>query len=146
MKIIIKNVATLGLIGYTFLLAYWMIWGFGREPRSDYMYNIIPFSTISHFLQMDRLSGAKIINLAGNIGVFVPFGILIPLILKRGLIRSWILFLSGILILETTQLLTRRGSFDVDDFILNSVGFLIGYGLYKAVNYRELPDQLLPIQ
>ncbi|SDF39330.1 VanZ like family protein [Fontibacillus panacisegetis] len=135
MKIIIKNVAILGLIGYTFLLAYWMIWGFGREPRSDYMYNIIPFSTISHFLQMDRLSGAKIINLAGNIGVFVPFGILIPLILKRGLIRSWILFLSGILILETTQLLTRRGSFDVDDFILNSVGFLIGYGLYKAVNY-----------
>ncbi|MNN41754.1 VanZ like family protein [compost metagenome] len=102
------------------------------------MYNLIPFSTIRHFLEMDSLSGAKIINLAGNVGVFVPFGILIPLILGRGLTKSWMLFLCEIFILETTQLLTRRGSFDVDDFILNSVGFLIGYGVFKIKGVRSL--------
>jgi len=35
--------------------------------------------------------------------------------------------------LELTQLLSKRGSLDVDDVILNSLGFLIGYGIYKAI-------------
>ncbi|MNW44246.1 VanZ like family protein [compost metagenome] len=135
MGITIKKVAVIGFIGYTILLAYWMLWGFGRSPQSDYMYNIIPFSTIGHFLQMDSFSGAKIINLVGNVGVFVPFGILIPLISGGRFTKSWILFLCGILILETAQLLTRRGSFDIDDFILNSVDFWIGCGVFKVIHY-----------
>ncbi|MMZ61620.1 VanZ like family protein [compost metagenome] len=138
MKITIKKVAALGFTGYATLLTYWMIWGFGRTPQSDYLYNIIPFSTISYFIQMDSLSGVQIINLVGNVGVFVPFGMLIPLTLGRvgrGLTKSWFLFLCGIFILETAQLLTRRGSFDIDDFILNSLGFLIGYAVFKVIHY-----------
>ncbi|MNZ90040.1 VanZ like family protein [compost metagenome] len=134
MKTTIKRMAVLGFIGYTILLVYWMIWGFGRVPQSDYMYNLIPFNTINHFIQMDSLSRAQIINLVGNVGVFVPFGILLPLIFDRSLAKSWIIFLCGIFILETTQLLTRRGSFDIDDFILNSVGFWLGYGVLKWKN------------
>ena len=29
------------------------------------------------------------------------------------------------------QILTRRGSFDVDDFILNMIGAAVGYGVWK---------------
>ncbi len=73
------------------------------------------------------------INLVGNIGVFVPYGLLLPLLLKGGkLLKSWIVFLGGIFVLESLQLLTRRGSWDIDDFILNTVGFLLGYGLYRT--------------
>jgi glycopeptide antibiotics resistance protein len=56
---------------------------------------------------------------------------LIPLVTKNRLYKSFIIFFSGVLVLETLQLLLRRGSFDIDDFILNSLGFFIGYGLYR---------------
>lgn len=122
------------LICYILFLSYLMIWGFDRRTHSDYMYNIQPFLTIRHFLQIDRFNTSTwVINLIGNIGVFIPFGILIPLIVKGRLVRSLVYFLCGILVLETLQLVTRRGSFDIDDFILNSIGFLIGYGVYRMV-------------
>jgi glycopeptide antibiotics resistance protein len=109
-----------------------MLIGFGRTTHPEYMYNLIPFETIRAFLQIDRFnSDIWIFNLVGNIGVFVPFGLLIPLITKNRLYKSFIIFFSGVLVLETLQLLLRRGSFDIDDFILNSIGFFIGYGFYR---------------
>ncbi|WP_233355016.1 VanZ family protein [Paenibacillus sp. JZ16] len=42
-------------------------------------------------------------------------------------------FLTGLFVLEMTQLITRRGSLDVDDFILNSVGVTLGYGLIGVI-------------
>ncbi|MBM7660989.1 glycopeptide antibiotics resistance protein [Bacillus mesophilus] len=108
-----------------------MLIGFGRTTHTEYMYNLIPFETINIFLQMDRFNPDVWINLVGNIGVFVPFGILIPLVIKKRLFKSFILFFSAVLVLETLQLVLRRGSFDIDDLILNSLGFFTGYGLYR---------------
>ncbi|MDD4295586.1 MAG: VanZ family protein [Ruminiclostridium sp.] len=116
------------LVGYSLLLAYWMIWGFGRMPHSGYMYNLTPFSTIKHFIQIDKFNTETwIINLIGNIGVFVPFGILIPLVFRTRLLKTLIIALLGLFILETTQLITTKGSFDVDGFILNISGVIVGY-------------------
>ncbi|MEK5476118.1 VanZ family protein [Paenibacillus sp. FSL R5-0407] len=125
------------LIGYSFLLTYWMIWGFGRGVQADYMYNLRPFLTIGSYLRIDDV-GTKtwVINLIGNIGVFVPFGVLIPLIWGGRLLKGWVLFIVGVFVLEMTQLLSRRGSFDIDDFILNSFGFLIGCGVYVVLKRR----------
>ncbi|SNR91803.1 VanZ like family protein [Anaerovirgula multivorans] len=131
MKISFRRIALFILLGYTLLLIYWMIWGFGRTTQPQYMYNLIPFTTINQFLQISNFnSNTWVINLIGNIGVFVPFGILLPLAFGGRYIKLLVTFLSGLLLLETLQLLTRRGSFDVDDFLLNTVGFMIGYGIY----------------
>lgn len=125
------------LIGYTSLLTYWMIWGFGRSVQPDYMYNLRPFHTIDSYLRIDDADiSARAINLIGNIGVFVPFGVMIPLIWGGRLLKGWALFIIGVFILEMTQLLSKRGSFDIDDFILNSLGFLTGYGVYIVFKRR----------
>ncbi|MEF2965336.1 VanZ family protein [Paenibacillus sp. M1] len=122
------------LILYTCLLAYWMLFGFGRSTYSEYMYNLRPFSTIGQYLQASGPeSKAWMINLLGNIGVFIPFGILLPSVFQRKMTKSFIAFLCGLFILESLQLLLRRGSFDIDDFILNSAGFMIGFGLFKII-------------
>ncbi|MNR04386.1 VanZ like family protein [compost metagenome] len=90
--------------------------------------------TISHFLEFDRFNvNVWIINLIGNIGVFVPFGILLPLICKGKLIKSYIVFLSGLILLEAIQLFSRRGGLDIDDVILNTVGFIIGFGFFRII-------------
>lgn len=131
-----KKIAACALTCYTLFLSYLMIWGFGRRTYDEYMYNLKPFLTISQFLQIDRFNTSFwIVNLIGNIGVFVPFGILISIIVNGRLRRSYLAFISGIFVLEGLQLVTRRGSFDIDDFILNSLGFLIGFGIYRMVHW-----------
>ncbi|MNN14055.1 VanZ like family protein [compost metagenome] len=120
------------LVGYSLLLIYWMLFGFGREPHDTYRYNLKPLFTIRQFLRAgDFMSARWLVNMIGNIGVFIPFGLLMPMVFGGKLRKEISLFLLGIVILEILQLVLKRGSFDVDDMILNAAGFLLGFGIYK---------------
>ncbi|OME89728.1 MULTISPECIES: VanZ family protein [Paenibacillus] len=131
MKSHYKMIALILLIGYTMLLTYWMIWGFGRTTQSEFSYNLVPFSTMASYFPIRSL--ASLINIVGNIAVFVPFGVLIPVVFRIRYIKMLGFFLVGLFVLEMAQLISRRGSLDVDDFILNSVGVTIGYGLLGVI-------------
>lgn len=121
-------------MGYALLLAYWMLLGFGRTTQDSYMYNVLPFHTILQFFgSRDFLSSRWLINIVGNIGVFIPFGIGLPILCRGRLRQALFIFLLGVLVLELLQLGLRRGSFDVDDFILNTAGFLLGYALFRQL-------------
>ncbi|WP_346779373.1 VanZ family protein [Paenibacillus brevis] len=133
MKSQFRKLITFLIVIYLMILMYWMLLGFGRTPQEEYMYNLKPFVTIGQFLQVSHFTPrAWMVNLLGNIGVFVPFGVLMPVVFRMKLLKVYGLFLAGLITLELTQLLSKRGSLDVDDVILNSLGFLIGYGIYKA--------------
>lgn len=131
MKSHVKMITLILLIGYTMLLTYWMIWGFGRTTQSVFSYNLVPFSTMASYFPIRSL--ASLINIVGNIAVFVPFGVLIPVVLRIRYVKMLGFFLVGLFVLEMAQLISRRGSLDVDDFILNSVGVTIGYGLLGVI-------------
>jgi glycopeptide antibiotics resistance protein len=118
------------LLLYTALLSYWMFFGFGRTTHITYSYNLVPFSTIKRFLYSKNIRYHLLINIFGNIAVFIPFGILLPLCLRKTFIRIFTVFLAGVLCMETLQLVCRRGTFDVDDIILNTIGFLLGWLFY----------------
>lgn len=78
-----------------------------------------------------------IINFSGNICIFIPIGFLFPLLWKR-FNRFWKVALTGLgisLFIETTQLTQYRSS-DVDDLWLNTLGSMIGYGLYFLMKKR----------
>ena len=68
----------------------------------------------------------------GNIGWFIPFGLLLPVLLKRKsfgrVVVSGFLFS---LIIESLQFFFRKGVAELDDLILNTLGVVIGYFLYK---------------
>ncbi|WP_228550271.1 VanZ family protein [Salinibacillus xinjiangensis] len=126
-----RKITRILLILYTSLLIYWMLFGFSRFPSDEYRYNLVPFLTIKQYVDnFDHFPfWTWLINIVGNIGVFIPFGILMPLAFQRlRKIASFLAtFVIGIAVLETSQLLLRVGSFDVDDIILNSIGALMGY-------------------
>ena len=46
--------------------------------------------------------------------------------------------LAIILIIEITEYISKRGSFDVDDIILNLLGAMIGYGIWKLKLLQKL--------
>lgn len=101
----------------------------------QYNTNLIPFFTIGNYLQVifkrtnDDVLTHCIINLVGNVALFIPAGIFLPALwsklqkLPRFLFTCFLV----ILLVETVQLFTLRGSFDVDDIILNLFGMLLGF-------------------
>lgn len=102
--------------------------------------NLVPFRTIKRFATTHPSTSteAKFFNLAGNVALFIPFGILLPLVFKRLYRFRHVLFASILLSLffETYQLVTRTGQFDVDDIILNTLGGIIGYWLLRLSNHK----------
>ena len=75
------------------------------------------------------------LNLAGNVIGFVPFGFFLSVVSRRGRIwRNAVLMGFGFsLCIETTQLIFKIGSFDVDDILLNTTGSILGYLAYRKV-------------
>lgn len=72
-------------------------------------------------------------NIILNILMFVPLGFLLPLFGKL-FQKVWVTYLVGFfftLVIEGVQLLTKRGIFEVDDLINNTVGCMIGYGIWN---------------
>ena len=72
-------------------------------------------------------------NIILNIMMFVPFGFLLPLVSNKFHV-FWKTYLAGFLfttIIEVTQLLLHSGIFELDDFMNNTVGAMIGYGIYR---------------
>ncbi|WHY86776.1 VanZ family protein [Neobacillus novalis] len=66
-----------------------------------------------------------------NIFMFVPFGILLPLLQSRYRRAIWTIgaALLFTLSIETFQLMTGYGIFEVDDLFNNLLGAIIGYGI-----------------
>ena len=101
--------------------------------------NFIPFHTIQLYLHTKLRAEYSIENLFGNILIFVPLGFLIPLMFAHTR-SSWKIFTISLLtslVLETTQLITVLGSFDVDDLILNTTGGMIGYFAFKLFHVKS---------
>lgn len=80
-----------------------------------------------------------IVNLLGNVVMFIPLGCFLPAVWQK-LRKFWKSLLTGaavIISIELTQLLSLRGSCDVDDLILNLVGIAIGYVLWRIVHFAR---------
>ena len=102
--------------------------------------NLVPFRTIRLFLQSLLHGGLTqkclaVINLIGNVIMFVPFGLLLPDLYQsfRPFFRFFLKCLALICMVEILQLVTLLGILDIDDVILNMVGFSLGYGITKII-------------
>lgn len=92
--------------------------------------NLVPFRTITSFFVHFNMD-IFLVNIVGNIIMFMPWGFGIVLLRKRnrhiGSVMGYSLLLP--LFIETSQLFIGR-SVDVDDLILNFAGGCLGAGIY----------------
>lgn len=102
--------------------------------------NFIPFLSIYGILQSSVASGEPmfaVTNILGNIALFIPLGFLLPLLWKRYR-KLWKTLLFGLAVtlsIEIIQLFLTRGT-DLDDVILNILGTLAGYGIFRIFRRR----------
>lgn len=124
------------------LLMLWLLFG-QRWGQNAGGLNLKPFDTLRRFLWVLQYSGDAeqlrhaVVNLGGNVIMFVPLGFFAPCIWEKMGKFGWhfLAMLLTIFAIELLQLATNLGSCDVDDLILNLVGTTIGFGLYKLWKY-----------
>ena len=122
----ISDFISLIFIIYLFFLVYLVT----RNQIIYYDSNFIPFKEICRY---SLLSDLFIKNIIGNILLFIPMGMYLTYKLKIKLFYIILLSLYFSLVIEITQLLIDR-VFDIDDIILNVIGSLLGYLIFKAID------------
>jgi glycopeptide antibiotics resistance protein len=129
------------LIIYLMFLAYVCFFSerYGRtDTQNTYRYNLVPFKEIMRFYTYREEIGIQgfLLNLFGNVLVFVPFGMMISIISRkyRNLFGVFRMTLALSLFIECIQLIFQVGAFDVDDLILNTLGGIGGYVIFWLMN------------
>jgi glycopeptide antibiotics resistance protein len=122
-------------------LAYFLFFSerYGRENvMKDYRYNLEFFKEIKRFIEYRQKLGFEsfTVNILGNVLAFAPFGFLLPILEKkyRKFFITAFLGLTFSLFVETLQLYLKVGIFDVDDILMNTLGGILGYLMYKLLH------------
>ena len=106
-------------------------WTYAEYLRA--MHNFIPLKSVYVLFTTPVISARIIIrflvNFIGNIVLFVPWGVLLPTCFKK--LQSFkhfaALTLVALILVESIQIFSMLGSFDVEDILLNMIGACVGF-------------------
>ena len=149
-KKMLRKIAAVVFVIYIFVVLYITL--LGRTGHQELHISLVPFWSYWNMLrgvfhalrhldwqgviqEIRRISYPAWSSLVLKILLFVPLGLLLPIV-KEFFDSFKKLFLSGFLFslsIEVTQILTKRGWFDVDDVINNTLGAVIGFILYLRI-------------
>jgi len=100
---------------------------FNREPTGFTRMNLDLFW--SYRTVLETHSSKMMVEIICNIVMCIPFGIMIPLLLRWT--RNFFVFLlcdvAFTVFIESVQYITTRGLFELDDIFNNALGGIIGY-------------------
>lgn len=131
-KIILSKGIVMGImLVYSLCLLILLFFRPGNQHYNQW--NLTPFKTILFYFSNSVEFLVAFYNLAANIGLFIPYGLFLLLFSeKRSFSRLTVIPVLSISLIEVMQFLTHRGSLDIDDLILNTLGVGIGYILYPV--------------
>ena len=123
---------------YLFFLLYATL--LSRTAGKEYSYRVEPLVTLRQAFAADgtlALGEPKILEgIVINLLLMVPVGYLLPQLFELPAAKVTLLGAGLSLSIELIQLITRLGMFELDDFIYNTLGTALGYGLLVCVEKR----------
>ena len=106
--------------------------------------NLIPFKTLYEYLFVNNTSvsdwsSVSILNIFANTLLFLPLGLLTPLLWEKydSFYKILTLGLISTCLIEFIQIFIGRST-DIDDVILNTIGIIIGYTIFKLFKIKQL--------
>ena len=132
----LRRVGRILFVLYIVFIVWFLVFSewYGRSGiLQDYRYNMELFKEIRRFWVYREQLGwyAVFANLFGNILIFVPFGFFLPMASRYRSLFSAVCYSFALsACVECFQLLSRVGSLDVDDLLLNTLGGALGYILF----------------
>lgn len=106
---------------------------FDAAKAFPFRINWIPFVNLLDYPERRSVY----INIIGNTAMFLPLGIVWPVVYRELNTHAKVMA-AGVgfsLLIEILQLPFFDRVSDIDDLILNSLGFLMGYGIYLLVKH-----------
>ncbi|UZR95491.1 VanZ family protein [Chondrinema litorale] len=103
---------------------------------SNSQIKLIPFEQTYHYINGifkkkydNHYKEQFITQVFGNVVLFIPWGLLLPLTIKKLSAKFWVIFSGFFLsfLFEFIQFTFKLGIFDIDDIILNTLGVWIGW-------------------
>lgn len=121
-------------ISLVFLTILWQL-PISTFPPEHYFLNLRPFVWMYEVYDMGVKKMTQ--QLLLNIGMFVPYGLLLPMAVKkmRSLRKVVLTILCSTVTIETMQYFLGRSA-DIDDVIMNLTGGLLGYLFYTILARR----------
>jgi hypothetical protein len=79
-----------------------------------------------------------LLDFIGNICAFIPFSILLLRCADGKIKYPFLFFITFVVLMELPQFVLKKGNRNIDDAILNSAGFMLGWLVYSRVKiFRE---------
>ena len=95
--------------------------------KERFLYDIVPFQIRFDFFN-------QFVQFPANAIIFAPLGVFLPYVFKKKNIWRDVAVCFGVsLAIEIVQLFTVIGSFATVDLIMNTIGYFIGFALYKLL-------------
>lgn len=116
---------------FTYLAAVLFITLWSRKSGSNTSYRADLLTDLVRAIKNHDMDPVR--HLMQNIALFVPIGALLPT-LHRKLRSGALALLCGLSLsagIETVQLLAARGQCDLNDILANTLGAVLGYGLFR---------------
>ena len=99
-------------------------------------YNFIPFASIKNYLRINR--SYSTLALIGNLALLMPWGMLFKVVFQKSKsLAFWLSTVAFCMGIEVTQHLInvmlgyKARCVDIDDFILNMTGAVIGFIIFR---------------
>ena len=128
----IREFAVATLFGWSLVIVYFTFF-----PMTIIFYDwhgrfsLVPFASIIQLVR-DTPPSVAFENIVGNMILFVPLGVLLPLLFTRLRSLPALLWRAAVisLAIEVTQMLTGARAVDIDDVILNTSGAALGFAIF----------------
>ncbi len=134
-----------------FVLIFYKGWGGIAFLRDNYGSFAVWRESVSHSLNLipfrflfdagGYTARAWIVNVCGNIALFIPMGVFVPVLFPKARAWRWrravldaVLLIGAI---ELAQLLLMCGQGDIDDVILNASGMCAGFACTRLPGAKE---------
>ena len=115
-------------------------------------FNIIPFSTISMYLNSysshEMNFSVIITNIFGNLIALTPMALFLPMLIKKcnKTVIFTLITTIAVIAIELLQLIFVSGSCDIDDLILNVLGAVIAYALLHIKSINKLIQKITIVE
>lgn len=157
----IRKILLICMFGiYLLLVGY--VTMFSRSAYNDYQIHIALFEDLTSSIKIDfgilgfivaifkegfsaAVSHIKVQNVENitqvylNVCMFIPLGYLLPYIFdwyrRRPIGKTVITSFLASLLIENIQLITKRGFYDIDDIVSNTLGGFLGVLMFRSVAY-----------
>ncbi len=121
---------------YTLMMAYITIFSREEGHSTDIL---LSFDSFKEALETRSLEPLQHVLL--NAAMFIPVGILFPMIRPQKLARLTYVAPVGMMMttmIEAIQMLLKKGQCDIEDIVANTLGAMIGYFLFMLVRRMKL--------